>query len=453
MDDQGFDQSVLSEFRSRILQGSAEQLLLDTMLQRFREAGLLKTRGKQRTDSTHIVGLLRDLNRLELIGETVRATLNRIAVVAPQWLKNWVPDTWYKRYNTRIEQTRLPATKEARVAWAQQTAWDGRQLLEAIYTGNAPMEVRTLAIVEILRQIWVQKIMWIDDEPYLRDVKDGPPIADKIESPYEIEARYARKSHTIWTGYQAHFTETCDDEYPHLVINVLTSTAGEPDCVQTQAIHENLKTRDLLPAIHYMDSGYIDGEILATTPIDYGIEIVGPARPNASHQAKANQGYDSSHFQFDWEKRIATCPQGNTTNYVTDLVDNWNNAYVQARFSARDCKPCPALKLCTRSKKKRRYVAFRPQASHEANLYNRKQQQTSEWQERYKKRAGVEGTISQVARRCGGRRSRYRGTTKTHLQQIFIATAINLIRVDQWLIDNPRATTRTSHFAQLQGVA
>jgi transposase len=453
LDDQGFDHSVLSEFRGRILQGSAEQLLLDTMLKCFREAGLLKTRGRQRTDSTHILGLLRDLNRLELIGETVRAALNRIALVAPEWLKDRVPETWYERYSTRIEQTRLPASKAARVTWAQQTARDGRELLESIYSGNAPEEVRSLPIVEILRQIWVQKIMWIDDEPFLRDVKDGPPIADKIESPYETEARYGRKSHTIWRGYQAHFTETCDDEHPHLVINVLTGTAGEPDCKQTQAIHENLKAKDLLPAVHYLDSGYIDGEILATTPTDYGIEIVGPARPNVSHQAKANRGYDSSCFHFDWEKRIATCPQGNTTDYVTDLVDNWGNDYVQARFSARDCKPCPVLELCTRSKKKRRYVAFRPQASHEANLHNRQQQQTPEWQERYKKRAGVEGTISQAVRRCGGRQSRYRGATKTHLQQVFIATAINLIRVNDWLMANPRATTRISHFAQLQEVA
>jgi transposase len=310
-----------------------------------------------------------------------------------------------------------------------------------------------MPMIETMRQIWVQKIAWINDGPVLRDIDNAPPIADKIESPYDPEARYAHKSETIWTGYRAHFTETCDEERPHLIINVVTSTASGADCTHTQSIHDDLKAKDLLPSVHYLDGGYVDGELLATTPIDYGVEIVGPARPNVSHQAKSNQGYDAAHFQFDWEARIATCPAGNTTAYVTDLVDNWGNAYVQARFSARDCKPCPALELCTRSKKKRRYVAFRPQAAHAALQHNRKQQQTPEWQERYAKRAGVEGTVSQAVRRCGGRHSRYRGEAKTHLQQVFIASAINFIRVDEWLVGNERAATRISHFARLQEVA
>ena len=453
LEDRGFDHSVLSEFRDRVLGGEAEHILLDTLLKRFREAGLLRARGQQRTDSTHIVGLLRELNRLELVGETLRATLNRIAVVAPEWLRSWVPDIWYERYGTRIEQTRLPKNKEERLGWGQQVARDGRQLLEAVCDRQAPPELRNIPIIETMRQIWLQKIAWINDEPALREVDNAPAIADKIESPYDPEARYARKSETIWTGYRAHFTETCDDERPHLIINVVTSTASETDCVQTQPIHDDLQTKGLLPSVHYLDGGYIDGGILVKIPSDYDVEIVGPARPNASHQAKANQGYDTAHFQFDWEKRIATCPEGNTTSYVSDLTDNWGNDYVQARFSARDCKPCPALNLCTRSKKKRRYVSFRPQAAHEAIRHNREQQQNPEWQIRYAKRAGVEGTISQAVRRCGGRYSRYRGEAKTHFQQILVASAINYIRVDEWLVGNERAATRISHFARLQGVA
>lgn len=293
----------------------------------------------------------------------------------------------------------------------------------------------------------------MDDQPVLRKLEDRPPIAIKIETPYEPEARYAHKSETIWTGYRTHFTETCDDDTPHLVVNVVTSLASGSDCDQTQDIHDDLEAKDLLPSIHYLDGGYVDAEILAETPEKYGVEIIGPARPNASHQAKANHGYDQSCFQFDWDNRIATCPEGNTTAYVSDLVDNWGNPFVQARFSARDCKPCPALHLCTRSAKKRRYVAFRPQASYEALQHNREQQQSPEWQAQYRKRAGVEGTISQTVRRCGGRQSRYRGEAKTHLQQILIGSAINLIRVDEWLLGNERATTRTSQFAQLQTVA
>ena len=77
--DAGFDHTVLSEFRTRLVQGNAEQGLLDTLLERVREAGLLKTRGRQRTDSTHVLAAVRMLNRLERVGETLRAALNALA--------------------------------------------------------------------------------------------------------------------------------------------------------------------------------------------------------------------------------------------------------------------------------------------------------------------------------------------------------------------------------------
>ncbi len=82
--DPGFDFSVLSEFRSRLVEGEGEQLLLEKMLSRFKDRGWVKARGSQRTDSTHVLAAVRALNRLELVGETLRAALNALAVVAPE---------------------------------------------------------------------------------------------------------------------------------------------------------------------------------------------------------------------------------------------------------------------------------------------------------------------------------------------------------------------------------
>lgn len=101
--DSGFDHTVLSEFRARLVQGKAERLLLDTLLERLRERGLVKKRGRQRTDSTHILAAVRVLNRLERVGETLRATLNVLASVAPEWLKELAPAQWFDRYGSRVE--------------------------------------------------------------------------------------------------------------------------------------------------------------------------------------------------------------------------------------------------------------------------------------------------------------------------------------------------------------
>ena len=96
--DSGFDHSALSGFRSRLVAGEKQTLLLDRLLDRFREKNLLKVRGKQRTDSTHVLAAVRVMNRLELVTETMRAALNEIAVFAPEWLTKAALPEWFARY-------------------------------------------------------------------------------------------------------------------------------------------------------------------------------------------------------------------------------------------------------------------------------------------------------------------------------------------------------------------
>src|SRR5881628_2455751 len=136
--DPGFDFSVLSEFRDRLLAGSAEALLLDKLLERCRAMGWLKARGQQRTDSTHVLAAIRVLNRLELVAETLRAGLNAVATVAPDWLQAVTPLAWYERYSRRIEESRLPKATTAREAYAQTVGEDGFMLLDALETPAAP---------------------------------------------------------------------------------------------------------------------------------------------------------------------------------------------------------------------------------------------------------------------------------------------------------------------------
>src|ERR687890_1646727 len=136
--DPGFDHSVLCEFRARLLAGSAEERLLHKLLDACRARGLLKARGRQRTDATHVLAAIRTLNRLELVGETLRAALNGLATVAPQWLRAWVPPEWFDRYASRIEESRLPKGQEARYAHGEAIGADGFRLLEAAYGDDAP---------------------------------------------------------------------------------------------------------------------------------------------------------------------------------------------------------------------------------------------------------------------------------------------------------------------------
>src|ERR671938_56904 len=136
--DPGFDFSVLSEFRARLIAGGAEQRLLNHLLEQCQARGFVKARGRQRTDSTRVLGALRQLNRLECVGETMRQGLNAIAAVAPEWLRALAPAEWFDRYARRIEDARLPSKPEERQQYAEVIGADGLCLLEAVYAPGVP---------------------------------------------------------------------------------------------------------------------------------------------------------------------------------------------------------------------------------------------------------------------------------------------------------------------------
>ncbi len=156
--DAGFDYSVLSEFRARLVAGSAEGRLLDVLVAACVEQGSLqgslKARGTQRTDSTHVLAAVRTLYRLERVAETLRATLNALATVAPDWLRRQVSPDWFERSGRRIEEERLPKGREARRIYAAQVGADGQCVLDAVAAPDAPDLARQSPEVAVLRRIW-----------------------------------------------------------------------------------------------------------------------------------------------------------------------------------------------------------------------------------------------------------------------------------------------------------
>jgi transposase len=456
--DPGFDFSVLSEFRARLISGELEGSLLDTMLAQFKHRGWLKARGSQRTDSTHVLAAVRVLNRLETVGETLRAALNALAVAAPDWLREQVEPEWFERYGQQIEEYRLPKGQQARYNYAAIIGADGSRLLNAVYSAQSPIApgwLREIPTVQVLRRVWVQQYMVMEGQIQLRSAQDLPPAGARIESPYDPQASYGNKRSATWTGYKVHVTETCDrdpDEV-HLITNVETTQAHVADADLAVPTHEALENKNLLPGEHLLDAGYVDADLLVSSRREYGIEVVGPVRPNVSWQAKAGKGYDISAFTIDWEAKQVTCPKGRMNSSWTPHLDQWGNAVISVRFRRADCLKCPARALCTHSATAPRHVTFRTKDDHQAIQTIRQQQTTPEWQARYMQRAGVEGTLSQGVRAYELRETRYIGLAKTHLQHILTAASINIVRVVAWLSGIPRAKTRVSHFAALAPLA
>jgi hypothetical protein len=423
----------------------------------------VKSGGRQRTDSTHVLGRLRSLNRLELAGESVRAALEALAAAAPAWLATVVDQSWAEVYGSRIDNLHLPESQTKRAALALSYGRDGYRLLGAVSAPGAPAWLRELPAVEALRRIWVQQYYRVIDtggeQVTRREATEQglPPGRSTLVSPYDLHARYSEKRGKGWVGYKAHLTETCstpaDDDpdtgrpaAPNLVTHVATTQATVPDVAMTEPIHDSLDAKNLLPGEHVVDAGYTAADLLLAARAR-GVTLLGPLLADTSPQARTG-GYTTAAFTIDWENGHARCPQGATSTSWSPCIQNGTEAIV-VKFDAATCRACPTKTLCTTATRSGRQLSLRPRPVHEAVQQARAAQTTDQWHNDYKIRAGVEGTMRQATHVTGIRHARYLGLPKTTLEHNLAAAAINLIRYDAWLTGKPLDRTRTTHLQRL----
>lgn len=366
LEDCGFNFSVLSEFRDRLWVGETEQLLLDAMLAKFQERGLLKTRGRQRTDSTHIRASIRSLNRLELVGRTLQHALNLLAERMPQWIQTNIPPLCFDRYCRLIDEYRLPQKPEERRELAETFGRDGVQLLACIDQDEDLAEVRSLPAIETLRQVWEQQYQMAENQVQWREVKELSPAAERIASPHDLDARYSTKRSVTWVGYKAHLSETCDDDYPCFITHVETTPATEDDGKALPRIHQDLATHDRLPSEHFVDTTYGSAEMLAQSQSEFGVDLICPVRSDVSWQARDAEAFDMTQFYIDWEAQRVTCPQGHLSEHWIPAKGPRGRPTIEVQFHQEVCRACPVRIHCTRSKDSPRGLTLHVRQEHEA---------------------------------------------------------------------------------------
>ncbi|MGW2583879.1 transposase [Streptomyces virginiae] len=274
LSDTGFDASVLSRFRARLAGNGMERVLFDRLLEHCKEEGLVAAGGKQRTDSTHAISAVRDLNRLELAGESVRAALEALAPAAPAWLAGQVDVAEFAhRYGPRVNGWHMPPSQTKRDRLAQVFGQDALALCRADWSPGAPGWIGEIETARALRQVLVQTYYLTIDTRGRKVIKkraaDGegvPPGQFRLASPYDTDARWAAMGEDLfWIGYKIHLTESCHapaetetdacgQKAPNLITDVFTTEATVPDVKATATIQRSLTERGLRPAEHYLDS-------------------------------------------------------------------------------------------------------------------------------------------------------------------------------------------------------
>jgi hypothetical protein len=434
LDDPGFHHSVLSDFRERLLEEGRPDRLLDLALARLKQAGLVRERTTQRTDSTHVLAAVRDLTRLELVTEAVRAALEELARTAGHALAGLVDDDWGRRYGRPVRLGKNPTRPKTRM---NEAGTDARRLLEHLAASHP--DLLRGPQVEALRQVVAQNYHW---DPagrlHWRD-DDGdaglPPSAARIVSPYDPAARYSRRGQiTRWTGYLAHVTETCAEDGPNVITDVATMPATSADTAALNDIHARLERRGLLPAGHLADGGYTSLVHMERASRTHQVTLTGPLPGNPTRQHRTQAGYARDDFRIDYDRQEVTCPQGQVSKgwhgpYPTSSPDA--APLIVARFTKGQCQPCPVRAACTTSGDGKRTVGFPPRELYYLQIRNRADQQDPAWHKRYAVRSGIEGTVCEFAHGHGMRHCRYRGQPKAHLQHILTAIAVNIERLSQ----------------------
>jgi len=422
---------------------TAEERFLEAVLDLCKQRGWLKARGRQRTDSTHVLAKIRALNRTECVVETLRHALNVLAVVAPDWLRSQAQPDWLERYGPRASEYRFPSGEDKRQQFIHQVGQDGWGLLSAITADPQSHWMLSIPAIDTLQRIWKQDYLpleeggtWIADEDRLE-------AARLFYSPYDLDASAAKKRSTYWIGYKVHLTETCDEDLPRLITHVATAIGPIPDREALPAIHATLQQQELLPEQHLVDAGYVDAEALVASQTTYQIDLVGPTAQDHRWQAREQNGYALTDFSIDWEHEQARCPQGQTSSSWTPTRTR-NQDVIKIKFGSATCGACPVRAQCTQSRQ--RTLTVRRRDAHFALEAARQREQTEEFTELYAGRAGIEGVHAQGVRRMGLRRSRYVGEPRTHLQLVATAAAINVCRLHDWLTGVSPHRTPLSHF-------
>ena len=227
--DPGFDASVLCEFRSRLLAGEAEERLLEKLLERCQGSGLLKARGRQRTDATHVLASIRTMNRLELLAETLRAALNELATVAPEWLAGVARPSGTSATPAASRTAACRRSKADREAYARAGGPGRLHPARRRWTApEAPAELRALADGRgpppgLGRHF--RRDARAGGRVRLRAEGELPPAAEGIESPYDPEARYRSKREHALDRLRGPDRDLRRGR-PHLITHVATTTAA-----------------------------------------------------------------------------------------------------------------------------------------------------------------------------------------------------------------------------------
>jgi transposase len=420
--DEGFHPTVLVYFRDRLEEKGAERVIFDGVVELLMELGLVKRKGKQRLDSTHILGYVKEMSRLECAVETVRLALQDLE---PEVRRGKRPEFWERLWALYVQsEVDWRLGKAERDRRYRQCGQDMRELFEWIDTNDSKLSEREA--VKLLRRVFEEQFELIEGklQPTLRRP------ARAVQNPHDPDAHYADKGKKQWVGYKVHVVESVDPKEPpkrkgepaeHFITEILTTEAAQDEMAGlAEALKREQDHHEIKPEAMYADGGYVTENTLSQAEQN-GMELLGPTRPDP-HKGP----YNADAFDVDIEKRQAVCPQNKLSTQWSRIKDKYMGTEYYRIEWASQCDFCPVQGQCTRSKNGRRILVVG--LRHDLVEKRRKEMREAEFSKKMHPRNGIEGTHSELVRGHGLRRTKYRGLNRVSLSHYLMGAACNVKR-------------------------
>jgi transposase len=419
---EGFHPTVLVYFRDRLEQHQAERVIFDGIVDLLIELGLIKRSGKQRIDSTHILGYVKEMSRLECAVETLRLAMEELAGVTAVGKR---PLFWERLWALYVQsEVDWRLSKAERDSRYRQCGQDIKELLEWIDI-NDP-KLRELESVKLLRRVFAEQFEVVEGK--LRSQRKRS--ASSVQNPHDPDAHYAQKRKKQWVGYKVHVVENVEpkrsaktkgEPNENFITEILTSEAGQNEMAGlAQALKRQQNAHEIKPETMYADAGYVTEKTL-TQAEQQGIELLGPTRPDP-HKGP----YNADAFVVDVENQRAVCPQGKTSSQCSHIRDSYQNTEYYRLEWGSQCDECPVERQCTRAKNGRRILVVG--LRHDLVQKRRSEMRAESFSQTMHPRNGIEGTHSELVRGHGLRRTKYRGLSRVAMSHYFMAAACNVKR-------------------------
>lgn len=417
----GFHYSDLCNFRKRLEENNAIMGVFDKLIAYLVDMKWIEKRGKQRTDSTHILANVKRLSVFELRRESLRLALKELFQTNPEWVKTHLSEAFAEAYAFSLNTYHMSETKLKEAE--KQVEQDLKHFIETVETQGKP-EFKELIRVRMAQKVAKQSPKCIDPSEF-PDWKDEVAFPEgEIRSPHNPEARYSKKRDLVWVGEKAQITETVTEDGKNFITDVLVTPANVSDIGVLETIQDRVQAHGIEISEQYVDKGYMSADKILTSA-EKGIDLRGEVQDSASCK---DDGVQLKDFQVDIAGRKAICPMGKESVRWSEPTGTKGVKY-RASFG-KQCQLCPLFGKCTERPSGRNIDIS---ANHDTLQQRRREQKTEEFKQEMKQRAGIESTISEAVRGHGLRKSRYRGTAKMQLQAAFTGVAINVKRLAKWM--------------------